>query len=55
VAYAQQSTDTHLWLFSAIGVLTTFVVGYDASLLATPPPGELDWLTIYGRPRSGTY
>ena len=50
-----QSTDTHLWLFSPIGVLTTFVVGYIASLLLPPPPGALDGLTIYGKPRSGAY
>ena len=51
----KQSTDTHLWLFSPIGVLTTFVVGYVASLLLPPPPGALDGLTIYGKPRSGAY
>jgi len=45
--YASFFTRVHAFLYAAIGVIATFLVGYVASLVVPGPTRDLDGLTLY--------
>jgi len=51
LAWTQQNTPAHFFLYGMIGVLTCFIVGYLASLALPADKGDSSGLTLFDAPR----